>query len=119
MKKLFNHETQIIKVVSYYIWNSQPRLARNRSREPAFRTDLLHTAHCTLHAAGVRGAQDCGWSSVGAAEGQGSGEGLVKGGQGDWWRPGQDGFSWQDGQVGWGEMVEGKVVLSWVDKTEG
>ena len=43
VKKLFNHQTQIIKVVSYYIWNSQPRLAKNRSREAAFRTDLLYT----------------------------------------------------------------------------
>ena len=41
MKKLFNHKTQNIKVFSHDIWNSQPRLAKNRSREAAFWTGLM------------------------------------------------------------------------------
>ena len=59
VKKLFNHQTQIIKVVSYDIWNSKPRLAKNWSPEAAFRTGLIHTIGtkhqtCTVHTQGTK-----------------------------------------------------------------
>ena len=41
--ELLNLETQNLKVISYVIWNPEPRLVKNQSSKSAFWTGLMHT----------------------------------------------------------------------------